>query len=241
MRNHRIESAGIALALVLGIVTLSPGGASAEYTVDVSGSFLADVLSLEFTIGTTEPATWLVYLVLTTPSVQVIPLWTVPLPVIAPPVSLPVALPFPALGVGYAGIWTGLFTAAGAEATTLQWIYIGYVGYTGPDGDALRQYLPPESLRTLTENPDPEIWIVDVRPTGDYVAGHLPTAVSYPSYEIEARLGEIPLDVNLILYCETGGRVQNVIEGVLEPHGYTRFLNWGGYTRWPYPYETGSD
>lgn len=106
-------------------------------------------------------------------------------------------------------------------------------GYTSTDGSDLDRFLEPESLLVLTQNPDSTIWIIDVRPAGAYDNGHIPTAKSYPSSEIMDRLGELPKTQNLIFYCETGGRAQMVINN-LEDEGYTRMINWGGYTRWPY-------
>ncbi len=111
-------------------------------------------------------------------------------------------------------------------------------GYTASEGDILEKYLEPESLLVLTQNPDPAIWIIDVRPGGAYDNGHIPTAKSFPSGEIMDRLEELPQTQYLIFYCETGGRAQMVIDK-LEPRGYTRMLNWGGYTRWPYDLVTG--
>ena len=114
-----------------------------------------------------------------------------------------------------------------------------FEGYTGPDGDILLAYLDPPDLLALTQNPDPDIWIIDVRPNSSYQAGHIPTALSYPSSEIASRLGELPYSQYLIINCETGIRAQAVITDVLEPNGYTRFMNWGGITRWPNALETG--
>ncbi len=110
-------------------------------------------------------------------------------------------------------------------------------GYTSAGGAMLEKYLEPESLLTLTEEPDSAIWIIDVRPGRAYKRGHIPTALSYPSTEIMDRLDELPLTQYLIFYCETGGRAQSVINK-LEEEDYTRMLNWGGYTRWPYEMES---
>ena len=112
-------------------------------------------------------------------------------------------------------------------------------GYTGADGGILLAYLDPVALQELTLNSNPDIWIIDVRSTLEYQAGHIPTARSYPSSEIESRLSELPLTQYLIVHCQTGGLAQAVITGVLEPNGYTRFMNWGGIFRWPYALETG--
>lgn len=109
-------------------------------------------------------------------------------------------------------------------------------GYLSSDAGDLDRFLTPEALKELVDNPDPNIWIIDVRPETAYRAGHIPTARSYPSSQIMDRLEEIPEETYLILYCETGGRAQAVIEQ-LESAGFNRNLNWGGYSRWPYPLE----
>jgi rhodanese-related sulfurtransferase len=108
-----------------------------------------------------------------------------------------------------------------------------FEGYVGAEGEVLKKYLPPEQLKVLADNPDDFIWIVDVRPSSAYQKGYIPTAKSFPSSEILSRLDEIPKDQYLIVYCETGGRAQNVIKK-LEKRGYTRLMNWGGIARWPY-------
>ena len=51
---------------------------------------------------------------------QVVPLWTVPLPAIAPPMDVPVSFALPALGS--VGIFTGLITAGGLQASELVWV-----------------------------------------------------------------------------------------------------------------------
>jgi rhodanese-related sulfurtransferase len=108
-----------------------------------------------------------------------------------------------------------------------------FEGYIGSEGEVLKQYLSPDKLQALVANPDDSIWIIDVRPASAYQKGHIPTARSFPSSEIFSRLGEIPKDKYLIMYCETGGRAQGVIKK-LEKKGYTRLMNWGGISRWPY-------
>ena len=108
-----------------------------------------------------------------------------------------------------------------------------FQGYVGSEGEVLKKYIPPEQLKVLVDNPDDSIWIVDVRPSSAYQKGHIPTAKSFPSSEILSRLDEIPKAQYLIVYCETGGRAQSVIKK-LEKQGYTRLMNWGGMSRWPY-------
>ena len=94
--------------------------AKADFTLELDASFTAGTLSLDFTIQTAEAATWSNFLILTQPSVQVIPLWSVPLPVIPESYPVPISFPFPS--AGYIGIYSGLFTAEGAQAVDLAWI-----------------------------------------------------------------------------------------------------------------------
>ncbi len=115
-----------------------------------------------------------------------------------------------------------------------------YEGYSGTDGAMLKQYLEPAKLKELVDKPRKDIWIVDVRPASAFRKAHIPTARNFPSSEIMDRLGEIPKTQYLIMTCETGGRVQMVIKK-LEKAGYTRFMNWGGNSRYFKVYGSVSD
>jgi rhodanese-related sulfurtransferase len=114
-------------------------------------------------------------------------------------------------------------------------------GYVGPDGEPLLYYLPPENLREIVLNPDPNIRLIDVRPAAAYEQWHIPTAENFPSGEIAERLDELPRDQCYIVMCETGPRAQAVILNVLEPNGYRCFMNYGASIRWPYGFVSGPD
>jgi len=43
--------------------------------------------------------------------------------------------------------------------------------------------------------------LLDVRPLEEYLAGHIPGAVSIPVDELADRLGELPEDVDVVVYC----------------------------------------
>ncbi|MFA6618768.1 MAG: rhodanese-like domain-containing protein [Candidatus Neomarinimicrobiota bacterium] len=109
--------------------------------------------------------------------------------------------------------------------------------YISSEGAYLEKYYDPDTLLVLTQTPDPDIWIIDVRGEAAYNRRHIPTARNFFSGEILDRLDELPKDIGLILYCETGGRAQMVINN-LEDEGYTKMLNWGGNSRWPYEYDS---
>jgi rhodanese-related sulfurtransferase len=46
-----------------------------------------------------------------------------------------------------------------------------------------------------------DVVVIDVRPPVEYASGHIIGARSIPIDELEARLGEIPADVDVVAYC----------------------------------------
>ena len=97
---------------------------SDEFTgaiLSMETAYEAGSLSLDFTLGTTEPTTWVTHLILITPAVLVIPIWTVPLPVFDTLVEVPVSFPFPAVGV--VGVDSRLYTGEGKMAQDRDWFF----------------------------------------------------------------------------------------------------------------------
>jgi rhodanese-related sulfurtransferase len=43
--------------------------------------------------------------------------------------------------------------------------------------------------------------VLDVRPAEEYVAGHIPGAVSIPVQDLADRVNELPDDVEIVVYC----------------------------------------
>ena len=59
-----------------------------------------------------------------------------------------------------------------------------------------------ETRRSLLDKADRgEVLILDVRPGSEYRAAHLPHARSIPLSELKRRLGELPLDREIVAYC----------------------------------------
>jgi rhodanese-related sulfurtransferase len=68
-------------------------------------------------------------------------------------------------------------------------------------------YLGPEDTDHLTREQLLErvkagtATVIDVRPAEEYAAGHIPGALSVPLDQLEARLAELPDDVEVVAYC----------------------------------------
>ena len=90
-----------------------------KFTLEMDISYASGILSLDFLLGTPEPAQWATYLVLTFPSVQVIPIWTIGLPVIEPAMEVPVSFPLSVSGM--VGLYSGLFNEGGLRASVFEW------------------------------------------------------------------------------------------------------------------------
>ena len=95
----------------------------AEFTLELDASYEAGTLQLDFNLGASEPVIWDIFLILTSPTIQVIPLLTVPLPPIAAPIYTQISFPFPS--VGWVMIYSGLFTFGGLQADGVAWVGTG--------------------------------------------------------------------------------------------------------------------
>jgi rhodanese-related sulfurtransferase len=71
----------------------------------------------------------------------------------------------------------------------------------------VRSYLDGDSFQPLTRAELLErverggVLVLDVRPAVEYAAGHIPGAVSIPLDELQARLGELPANTEIVAYC----------------------------------------
>lgn len=63
------------------------------------------------------------------------------------------------------------------------------------------------TLNTLTRDQlrrrlkDRDVVVLDVRPSSEYVSGHIKGAISVPITELKSRLGEVPDGVEVVAYC----------------------------------------
>lgn len=97
-----------------------------------------------------------------------------------------------------------------------------------------RKQLQPMSLDELRRRlADENLVVVDVRPTLEYQAGHIPGARSIPIDELSTRLDELPLNMPIVAYCR-GPYCVFADEAVtlLRDQGYTAFRLTAGLPEW---------
>ena len=94
-----------------------------KFTIDLNVYHEEDKLHLDFLLGALEPATWSSFLIISAPSIQITPLWSVPVPATDPPIEIEIAFSFPSAGL--VAIWTRLSTGEGTQAVDLDWAYTG--------------------------------------------------------------------------------------------------------------------
>ncbi len=91
--------------------------------------------------------------------------------------------------------------------------------------------------------------LLDVRESYEYRAGHIaepagqapltPVHMPYNSRVLAAQYGRLPQDIDVIVYCASGGR-SAAAANFLDSKGYTRVFNMtGGFSSWPYETRTG--
>ena len=89
------------------------------------------------------------------------------------------------------------------------------------------------------------VFVLDVRTTSEYEAGHLPGAYNINVSELQGRLDEIDEHKNdtILVNCKSGGRSATASQ-LLAGAGFTKIKNMlGGFLAWEdegYPVEYGS-
>lgn len=123
-------------------------------------------------------------------------------------------------------LWLALRTVGETQLADLHQVIHTFLAdrtqFQAIDLDGLRQRLDQESVVLL-----------DVRPTLEYAAGHLPQARSIPIEELTARLGEVPHDQPIVAYCRGPYCVfADEAVALLTSHGYTAYRLDAGVPEW---------
>src|SRR5438552_342652 len=92
-------------------------------------------------------------------------------------------------------MWRNLRSVAAVHHAEISQLADSYLGAR----DSLEPITRTELLRRLKQGDD--VVVLDVRPTEEFAAGHLPPAISIPLAELRRRLRELPRDREVVAYC----------------------------------------
>ena len=92
-------------------------------------------------------------------------------------------------------LWRAIRTLAATRLAEVEWLAATYLGAR----DELEPVTRHELARRLHE--DDDLVVLDVRPTEEHQAAHIPGAVSIPVTELRRRLRELPGDREIVAYC----------------------------------------
>src|SRR5205807_8802690 len=91
-------------------------------------------------------------------------------------------------------MWRNLRDVAAQKRAEISQLADAYLGAR----DSLEPVTRAELLRRLKRGED--VVVLDVRPTEEFAAGHLPPAISIPLAELRRRLRELPRDREVVAY-----------------------------------------
>jgi phage shock protein E len=83
------------------------------------------------------------------------------------------------------------------------------------------------SSKVIVEKIKAGAQVVDVRSPGEFQGGAYPGALNIPVQDLDRRLGELPRDKPIVLYCGSGMRSASG-ERLLRARGFTDVSNGGG-------------
>jgi phage shock protein E len=104
-------------------------------------------------------------------------------------------------------------------------------GLAAPAGAGVARDLPVFQARELLQK-DSRVFLLDVRTPGEYRQVRLDGARLIPIDQLRQRLGELPKDRPILVYCAVGARSSQVLR-YLAGQGYPEVYNlYGGISAW---------
>jgi rhodanese-related sulfurtransferase len=92
--------------------------------------------------------------------------------------------------------------------------------------------IEPAEVARLLRDPTSDVFLLDVREDDERETARIDPSVHIPMNDIPGRIGEIPTDRRVVVYCHHGGR-SAMVAGYLEVQGYPRVANLtGGIDAW---------
>jgi rhodanese-related sulfurtransferase len=91
-------------------------------------------------------------------------------------------------------LWAALRDVAAEHVSGIDRLADAYLG----DRDGIEPITRDELVSRLRRR---DVVVIDVRPPGEYEAGHIPNARSIPPGEVRRRLRQLPKDLEVVAYC----------------------------------------
>lgn len=104
-------------------------------------------------------------------------------------------------GDDVAALYASLLRVAQQRSADVERALAAYLGIGSHEREPVEQVTREELLERLERE---EVLLIDVRPSTEYDAAHIPGAVSLPFDAIADRLAEVPADVEVVAYCRGG-------------------------------------
>ncbi|GAB5494603.1 MAG: rhodanese-like domain-containing protein [Phototrophicaceae bacterium] len=101
------------------------------------------------------------------------------------------------------------------------------------------ELIAPDAYISQFSESDASHILIDVRTASEFANGHIAGAVNIPVEEIASRLDEIPADMPIVVYCQSGNR-SGQASNILANNNYSEIYDLGGIARWTsqgYPVE----
>ncbi|MGB0387643.1 MAG: rhodanese-like domain-containing protein [Ardenticatenaceae bacterium] len=125
--------------------------------------------------------------------------------------------------------WSLLLVACGGGSILSTNSEVPIVVADGEELDLLRD-VDVQTVAAIKERDD--VFLLDVREQWEYDAGHLEDITHIPTGEVANRLSEIPTDKNVIVYCASGVRSDQITNFLLQ-NGYSDVHDMqGGIIAW---------
>ncbi|MGB7339166.1 MAG: rhodanese-like domain-containing protein [Phototrophicaceae bacterium] len=100
----------------------------------------------------------------------------------------------------------------------------------GCSGNTIELIAPDAYISQFVEA-ESEHLLIDVRTPAEYASGHIAGSINIPVDEIANRLAEIPTDMPVVVYCQSGNRSGRAAS-ILMTNDYNQVYDLGGIARW---------
>ena len=102
-------------------------------------------------------------------------------------------------------------------------LFISACDNTPPQGSSIATVQEAHEVLSKGQAAEPFLFL-DVRSSGEYQSGHVPSAKNIPVQVLAQRVAEVPKDKKVFVYCESGVRSSKATQ-ILVDAGYTNIIN----------------